>query len=220
MQLTDLYKIRKNTVGIDLCMNGAEKMISHTYFPQMAEENVGGFEKINEFYRKDALERNVYAIQQVLMPAAEDSIEYADEERNRYQWESDYNITCNKAPLLSLYTDSYQYTGGAHGLTVRKSQSWNCNDGRQIKLAEFFPGAGNYEAIIKNEIIRQIEAKGMGNKELYFDNYKELINQNFKPENYYIEGNILAIVVYFQQYEIAPYATGIPEFKIPLKAAR
>ncbi|MFA7078597.1 MAG: RsiV family protein [Syntrophomonas sp.] len=33
-------------------------------------------------------------------------------------------------------------------------------------------------------------------------------------QSYYIQNGVL--VVYFSQYEIAPYAAGIPEFKIPL----
>jgi len=35
-----------------------------------------------------------------------------------------------------------------------------------------------------------------------------------EDQDYYLQDG--ALVVVFQQYEIAPYAAGIPEFKIPL----
>ena len=40
-----------------------------------------------------------------------------------------------------------------------------------------------------------------------------LIREHFNPQSYFLEPR--SIVIYYQQYDIAPYATGIPEFRLP-----
>ncbi|MGI6745558.1 MAG: hypothetical protein BWY46_01619 [Firmicutes bacterium ADurb.Bin300] len=123
-----------------------------------------------------------------------------------------YTITYNSDKLLSLYGDRYEYTGGAHGSTKRISDTWNLTKGRLLPLSSFFPLRPNYQEYIINQIIEQANADMQENPYIYFDNYQELIKENFNPQNYYLTGE--GIVIYFQQYEIAPYATGIPEFTV------
>lgn len=55
-----------------------------------------------------------------------------------------YEITYNQHCLLSLYRDQYTYTGGAHGSTVRASDTWNLMNGRSIPLSDFFPASQDY----------------------------------------------------------------------------
>jgi hypothetical protein len=49
-----------------------------------------------------------------------------------------FTATYSKACIISLYLDNFQYTGGAHGLTVRTSQSWNLRTGQVVKLKELY----------------------------------------------------------------------------------
>ncbi|HWQ73960.1 MAG TPA: RsiV family protein, partial [Syntrophomonas sp.] len=44
-------------------------------------------------------------------------------------------------------------------------------------------------------------------------NYEELVEQTFDVNNFYCTPQ--GVVVYFQQYDIAPYASGIREFLLP-----
>ena len=66
-----------------------------------------------------------------------------------------------------------------------------------------------YSDIINKKIKEEISK----NPENYFDSGNEFkgISEN---QSFYIEGDNL--VIYYQLYDIAPYAFGIPEFKIPL----
>ena len=102
-------------------------------------------------------------------------------------------------------------------MTVRESDNWNVQDGKKLTLGDFFPSCADYEKLIKKEIVRQIEIQHKKNPNTYFENYKELVEQNFKADNYYIKTEPCQLVFYFQQYEITPYSTGIPEFAIPVK---
>ncbi len=47
----------------------------------------------------------------------------------------------------------------------------------------------------------------------YFDNYPPLVAGTFNKNSFYCTDE--GIVVYFQQYDIAPYSSGIPEFPLP-----
>ena len=52
-----------------------------------------------------------------------------------YEIISDFTVTLNKKPCISIYSDDYMFTGGVHGTTTRTSQNWNIQTGNQINLA-------------------------------------------------------------------------------------
>ncbi|ULL17535.1 DUF4163 domain-containing protein [Paenibacillus sp. H1-7] len=121
---------------------------------------------------------------------------------------SKYEMKTNGTQILSLKLLTYAYTGGAHGMTV--IETYNVSDRDQAARIEL--------------------------KDLFGDQYKDIINKQIqdeiakKPENYFADGfkgisdtqafyieNGQAVIV-FSEYEIAPYAAGSPEFRIPIPA--
>ena len=129
-----------------------------------------------------------------------------------YEIIMEYNITYNNKNTISLYSDVYMFTGGAHGNTTRESQNWNLQNGKQISLASFYPDNPYFVIDILKEINSQIKVKNDANPGEYFDNYCSLVLETFNPNNYYITNDYLTI--FFNQYDIAPYSTGIPTFNI------
>ncbi len=125
-----------------------------------------------------------------------------------YEFLNTFNITFNDDSIVSLYMDKYEFAGGAHGNTIRYSQNWNLRLGKQVPLSYFYPNNANYVVDILKSVVAQIKE----NPENYFDNYCELVLENFNLENYYVTAQ--DVVVYFQQYDIAPYSSGIPTFNI------
>lgn len=124
-----------------------------------------------------------------------------------------YTVTYNRNCHFSLYRDQYEYTGGAHGSTIRYSDTWNLQTGRTVPLRSFFRQDINYVDFLTKYMIRQAKEQIEQGNNKYFDNYQELIIKNFKPKNFYLTQT--GIAIYYQQYEIAPYATGIVDFIIP-----
>lgn len=122
---------------------------------------------------------------------------------------SEYFVTRESEDLISFYTDYYQFTGGAHGITTRKAYVVDRKTGKPLNINELFKKGYDYKTIIDKEIRKQISKE----KEKYFDEGKNFkgINNDVK---FYIRGN--NIVIYYSQYEIAPYASGLPEFNIPI----
>lgn len=119
-----------------------------------------------------------------------------------------FYITMNRDDLVSLYIDEYTFTGGAHGNTIRTSQNWDLIQGTMIQLADVFPNNPYFMLNILKEINLQIAAE----PEIYFENTCNLVLDTFNPKSFYLTPS--SIVVYFQQYDIAPYSSGIRTFDI------
>lgn len=128
-----------------------------------------------------------------------------------YEVYQNYKITFNFRNIISLFIDEYTFTGGAHGSTIRTSQTWDLNQGRQIELYQFF---NNPYFIL--QILRDIKMQIGENPEIYFDDVCCLLIDTFNPCSYYLEPS--SIIIYFQQYDIAPYSSGIMEFSISKSA--
>lgn len=127
-----------------------------------------------------------------------------------YQLYTRYEQCSLNDQVLSLYVDYYQYTGGAHGITERRAYNIDLKTGELLPLAELFEPGYDYKAVIDQEIKRQIALE----PEAYFEGDMGFKGIN-KEQGYYLDGD--SLVIYFNQYEIAPYAGGIREFKMPLK---
>lgn len=171
--------------------------------------------ELNILYTAKALIYRMNNIMKLYKMAVE---EYEISMENNYPirvYESviDYNITYNHNYLISLYFDKYEYTGGAHGNTIRYSDTWDIVKGRELELYEFFPGMQNYEEYILRMIDKQIAEDIKNGNNYYFEDYTQLVRENFNSENFYLEKD--GIIIYYQQYEIAPYASGIRTFLIP-----
>lgn len=110
--------------------------------------------------------------------------------------------------FISIPATYYQYTGGAHGLTTKLTYNYDLNTGKEIKLNDLFKKDFDYKSII-NKVIREDIAK---EPSVYFEN-GALFKGVDENQAYYLSRD--GIIIYFQQYEIAPYASGIREFKIP-----
>ncbi len=124
-----------------------------------------------------------------------------------------YEVTLNGNCTFSFYRDKYIYTGGAHGITPRESDTFDICSGKRITLPSLFPAGTDWRSKVLAQILAAADENLKQDPYLYFDNYRELILTNFNPESFYLTPE--AVAVYYQQYDIGPYAIGIPVFEIP-----
>jgi len=186
-------------------------------YPQLFSDKFQkNLNKINEFYKTKALEleRECYEIS---FKIAIEQYEYSirnDFPIRKFEIILNYEITFNQDCVVSLYFDKYQYMGGAHGSTIRVSDTWNIQSGNRIMLYNMFTPTVKYIEYILLRINRQIEIQlNTDENFMYFDNYDRKVFMSFDINNFYLTK--YGVVIYFQQYDIAPYASGIPEFMIP-----
>lgn len=129
-----------------------------------------------------------------------------------FDWETtlliNYDYSRN-GDILSVKLDVYSYLGGAHGMNYIYPFTINTKTGEIYTFKSLFKENTNSNEIITNFILDEIEK----HPDMYFfDDYKETIKNKDGEYNYYIDGDKL--VIYFDLYDIAPYAAGMPKFTI------
>lgn len=110
--------------------------------------------------------------------------------------------------FVSLIVYYYQFTGGAHGITTFDTYNVDLKNCKIVTLADVIKKSE--ERIIKDSIIKQIEER---KEEFFEEDAKQLVtNEDLSKRPFIIEKD--GIVFKYNHYEIAPYSTGMPEFKI------
>ncbi|HUM76002.1 MAG TPA: DUF3298 and DUF4163 domain-containing protein [Fervidobacterium sp.] len=110
--------------------------------------------------------------------------------------------------FVSFIVYYYQFTGGAHGITTFDTYNVDLKNCRLIALADIIKQ--DDEKIIKDSILKSIEEK---KEEFFEEDAKQLVtNEDLSKRPFVIEKD--GIVFKYNHYEIAPYSTGMPEFKI------
>ncbi len=102
--------------------------------------------------------------------------------------------------IASLSTNTYWYTGGAHGMTIIDNNTYNLTTGKKITLADIFVDAENPELIL----LMHDKLLSVRNKERYFDFVTIRLHENF-----IIQDGGLQFT--YNQYDIAPYSEGITD---------
>lgn len=115
-----------------------------------------------------------------------------------------YEIKTNEKGVLSLSIFNDAYSGGVHGLDILKSLTMDTDTGKVYSLKELFKDGVDYVSILSGIIRNQIR-----NRNIYLLGEFKGIRPD---QDYYIADR--SLVVYFQLYEIAPYAAGFPYFPI------
>lgn len=189
-------------------------------YPYILSKNFSySINKFNNFNQLKAMELKLYA-EKELFESAKEIYDYNTSNNLPffpYELVYSYTDTYNKNTIISLYFDKYIYAGGAHGSTIRTSQTWNMNTGTQILLCSLFNNDCSYVIIVLKEFLHQIEVQIEDGSNSYFENYAKLVIENFNFEQFYLIDNNIAI--FYQQYDIAPYSSGIPVFYISSKNA-
>lgn len=117
-----------------------------------------------------------------------------------------YEIKNNQRNILSLNLIVYSFTGGAHGMTIIKSLTFDTSTGKQYTLKELFKKDSNYEKELSKIIAQDIKK---WNVEILgkFEGIRG-------DQDFYIADT--SLVIYFQLYEITPYVWGFPYFPIAI----
>ena len=119
---------------------------------------------------------------------------------HKYDFSQTFVVTFNREGVLSILTDQYGYTGGAHGGTVREGHTFSLKDGKAVELQDLLKAEPNYKQKL-DKLLKE------STKELAFPDTPGGLTDN---PNFYVSES--GIAIFYQQYEIAPYAAGIPTY--------
>lgn len=115
--------------------------------------------------------------------------------------------------IVSLLDDTYQYTGGAHGMFYREGVNFDAASGKKLALQDIFSDYENFTEVATERIIYHLN-ENYG--EELFDEYIKTVEKmwldDMEPE-WYLDGS--GIVVVLQEYSVGPYSIGTPEIHLP-----
>ena len=161
---------------------------------QLADDIHSDMEKYLDYIRNSA---NAY-------PATEENLV-------SYGLNTFITITRNDEHYLCAYVDYYTYEGGAHDNLYRQTYVYNRLGTRFMELDQIIAPGKTIEDV-ENEINKQMREIIEEQGQMF---YGETVSFDdlYAPPGFYIKDDRL--IVFFQTYEIAPYAAGIQEFTMP-----
>ena len=115
---------------------------------------------------------------------------------------------------ISIISTETTYTGGAHPSTFKSVKTYNMEAGTVTldEIAKELCGKDS-ESILK-EVKELFKKEIKENPDNFYDDSEKLV-EDLSPDNFYVSKD--GLVFFFNQYEIAPYSSGIIEVKIPFE---
>lgn len=117
--------------------------------------------------------------------------------------------------IVTYLFSSYENGGGAHGGAVGSGMTFRKSDGRRVDWDMF--SSGKMQTVLRDGLKEYFEVK----------TDEELASNLTLTETYQLPMPVTppifgkdGIIVTYQQYEIAPYAAGMPSFVIPYNKAK
>nr|UWI50661.1 DUF3298 and DUF4163 domain-containing protein [Clostridioides difficile] len=196
-----------STIGSKTIVKNDEYIESTINMPIITNSN-----KIVERSTNDRIKNDIFEFYNKSYKEAKQYLKDNPDEENKFVANVDFELKKNTDSALSIKVRYYTYSGGAHGYYQDIAYNVDMRTGKFLELMDLFKDNTKYKEVIDEEIKQQItnlEKKDKENVGIYnFKGIKE--NQNF-----YLQDDNL--VVYFDLYDITPYAAGIPEFSINKK---
>lgn len=123
---------------------------------------------------------------------------------NIREMDGTFEIKTNQRGVLSLSLLNYAFTGGAHGITLQRSLTFDAGTGKRYSLGELFRPGSHYKHRLDALIRAQIQARNLP----LIGEYPGIAGD----QDYYVADK--ALVIYFPLYTLVPYARGFPYFPI------
>ena len=123
-----------------------------------------------------------------------------------------YDVNINRNNWLSVTNCIYANTHGAHPNTKRQSRNFNTAVCKELSLTDVLKGE---QKDVDNLVIEKFKEYMRNNSYNYSTDTDKIIEDEAKNVHFYI--NDKGVVLYFDVYQIAPYAIGYPTVELLYK---
>jgi hypothetical protein len=166
---------------------------------------IGGIEEFKETARADYDVRLGYA-------STPEEAEAIKNNPWKYYYNAEYEIIQLNENYISVRAHQGGFTGGAHGYDVIHTFNYDVNAQKTMALSDFYPNDPNYLATLSEISRTQLRDKlGEWVSEDFLLPGTEPILENFSEftfTNPDLSNGKSTITIYFQQYQVGPYAIG------------
>ena len=137
-----------------------------------------------------------------------------------YEFESGYAVTGQKPGYAGLELSRYSYTGGAHGSSGADCVVADLASGTLTRLGSVLTadGRGKLEVLVNDELKKQFSVTKLTDAD-FFDDEIKIAPTTTLCLDVDAKG-ATSLRVQFGQYEVAPYAMGMPQSVIPAASVK
>jgi len=164
---------------------------------------------IDAFYA-DLLTQYVENAALTLQDSAASDERFSEEDFTHYAAELTARVERNDGVYLSVVCEMYEFTGGVHGNLALRSDTFLAATGERVGLYDLFAvGEAEYLPFLQEFLAAELSKQ----PDLYYENAPQQVAQLFDPAHFYLTDE--GLTLYFQMYDVAPYAAGVPTFTLP-----
>lgn len=123
-----------------------------------------------------------------------------------------FTVPYNQGQYCSILSQTMQDSGGAHPNTARTAVIYDMKAGKALTLNDLLNGEQkDIDQLIHDGFAAQIKAK----PEAFFEDAEKLLDKGIADKTYGYYLTEQGLTIFFQPYDIAPYAAGFQEYTIP-----
>ncbi len=127
-----------------------------------------------------------------------------------WTWTLDYQVLRNDGRTLSILRTLDQNAGGPHPSSYVWAESFDAQSGGRLLLGDLFTAE---ESEYLPRLLDAVRAQMADNGIDYYEDASTTLEQVFDPVNFALEED--SLLLFFNTSEIAPYASGFQEFRLP-----
>lgn len=182
--------------------------VGRTLYPQFSDLNTDRWLQDQITQIRETAEREVAATRQ---QAVEDSTRMEGKRFYAYSHYADIQVSRMDYHVISLLQMDSVYSGGPHPNNLQRAYNLDLSKQKQLSLKDVLK-----ETAVDQMLQRTLEKLESQMKTLY-PNYPEVVSKQFQTEaltdNWYFSPG--GLTIYFNCYDIAPYAAGVIKVEFP-----
>ena len=164
---------------------------------------------VNEQYKQDA-EASVSDAEAEFKDSAASILASEGKNYGPMVFTRSFEVGLNKDNLLSITQLDYADTYGAHPNTVRSSRTFNLAENKELTLSDVLgKNAADTDSYVKEKFDAYVKETVGELIEYYQENSEKMLSS----VNFCLTED--ALVLYYNPYDILPYAAGVPTVEIP-----
>ncbi len=205
------YKIKtENIVKVVNNDNGKMLMSIDCAYPVIVSEEENAFYTyINSEYKKNA-EDYVASIDEAWNDDLKSMYDGLGENFRPLVFSLSYEVTLNRNNMLSITTHNYEETNGAHPNTSEESRTFQMVMEKELSLTDIL----DCEQEDADKIVKNTFEDVLTNEpyEMDLDEFKKNLTEEVRNVKFYLTDD--SLVMYFNPYQVGPYAIGTPSAEI------
>lgn len=142
---------------------------------------------------------------------------------NAYQQVTGITTEGETPRLLSLRNDTYEFTGGAHGMSLTKALLWDRKLNKQIDFNALFRPGSDVLASLKRPYCKALDAERKSRRQGEqlggeFDQCPQFSELTILPSDSKHKGRFNQLLIVADPYVAGPYVEGQYEISLPVSA--